>query len=117
MKNMEILIGLDYCYQIVTREIFRGKNNEPIALGFVFGYISRVHLNITRYMFRTDTINKELNEIKELKNPFEKFHLNNIYDGREELYLMAYQNIETRDPSRILAGPYKNRKTGTPMGS
>ena len=32
IKNIEIFIGLDYYYQIVTGEIIRGKSNEAIAL-------------------------------------------------------------------------------------
>ena len=90
IKDIEILIGLDYYYQIVTVEIIRGKNNEPTALGSMFGWvlsgnfldISRVHLNITTYMFRIDTVNKEFSETKDLNNPFE-FDLNNN-NGRED---------------------------------
>ena len=33
--------------------------------------MSRVHLNITTHMFRIDTVNKELIEMKDFKNPFE----------------------------------------------
>ena len=39
IKNIEILIRLDYYYQIVTVEIIRGKSNEPIALGSIFGWV------------------------------------------------------------------------------
>ena len=38
IKDTEILIGLDYYYQIVISEIIRGKKNEPIALGSMFGW-------------------------------------------------------------------------------
>ena len=59
IKDLEFLIGLDYYYQIVTGEIIREKNNEPIVLGSIFGWvlsgnfldISRVHLNITHTCF------------------------------------------------------------------
>ena len=94
IKNIEILTGLDYYYQIVTGEIIRGKSNEPIALGSIFGWvlngnilvISRVHLNITTHMFRIDAVNNEFIETKDFKNPFE-FDLTNVNDGREELHL------------------------------
>ena len=90
---MEILIGLDYYYQIVTGEIICGQNNEPIALGFILGWILngnfldilRVHLNVTTHMFHIDIVNKEFIEKKDLNNPFE-FDLRNISDG--ELYLI-----------------------------
>ena len=90
IKNIEILTGSDYSYQIVTGEIIRGKSNEPIALGSIFGWvlngnflvISRVHLNIKAHIFRIDAVNKSLLKKKYLKNPFE-FDLNNINDGRE----------------------------------
>ena len=49
--------------------------------------MSRVHLNITTHMFRIDTVNKELIEMKDFKNPSE-FDLININDGREELHLI-----------------------------
>ena len=94
-SHIEILIGLDYYYQIVNSEIIHGKINESITLGSIFGWvlsgnfldISCVHLNITIHMFCIDTVNKEFIETKDLNHPFE-FDLNNINDGREELYLI-----------------------------
>ena len=57
IKNIEILIGLYYYYEIVTGEIIRGINDETIALGSIsdsilsgnFLDISRVHLNMTTH--------------------------------------------------------------------
>ena len=93
ITNMEILIGLDYYYQIVTGEIICEKNNEAVALGSILGWILNgnfpdilcVHLNVTTHMFHIDIVNKEFIEKKDLNNPFE-FDLRNIGDG--ELYLI-----------------------------
>ena len=118
IKDLEFLIGLDYYYQIVTGEIIREKNNEPIVLGSIFGWvlsgnfldISRVHWNITTHIFRIDTVSKEFIETKDLNNPFE-FDLYNIIDGREELYIIdenqhvlkTFQNTIKFENNRYIA--------------
>ena len=40
-KTFEILVGLDYNFEFITREIVKGKFGEPVALKSSFGYILR----------------------------------------------------------------------------
>ena len=91
-KNIDILIGLDYYYQLVTGEIIRGEINEPVALNTVFGWViggefqntSRVQLNVTTHMYRIDLRTKHSMKTKEINNPFE-FDFNKLYDEKEFL--------------------------------
>ena len=38
-KGLNILIGLDYYYQLMLGNIIRGKNNEPVAVESIFGWV------------------------------------------------------------------------------
>ena len=49
-------------------------------------------------MFRIDTVNKEFIETKDLSNPFE-FDLNNIDNGREELWTSKCRLVPVKEIS------------------
>lgn len=82
-KNINILIGLDFCYLFVTSHIIRGESNKPIPLNSVFGWIlcgsfvetTQANLNIT-HLFHVDTLRNKVGRITKERNPFE-FDFNN----------------------------------------
>ena len=93
-KSINILIGLDYYYLLVTGDIIRGEPNEPIiALNSIFGWIlsgafietTQANFNVT-HLFRISTLRNKTGGITEERSPFE-FDFNINHDTREQVVL------------------------------
>lgn len=71
VKNVQMLIGLDYYYAFISHEIIKGKMNEPIAVKSILGWIlcgyyeyaneSATNLTVT-HMYRVKLNNNEIIE-------------------------------------------------------